>query len=896
QYQISLLNQADEKVPLENEGIVEKTYSLPAFEDNGTRNPSRTSFGNEILSFRPAEQLDSVNSEYSVEVSIQHIDVPSEPERVRRGNVLDTEPERFAHANGTVRFGEISTTITELQERPDANSASSGGTLPIQFSVPAGGGFINGNEDLAFGNATLPLQLNAAGVAVYTEAPVVTVARPTPDYTLREQGSFRFRHRQVNLSGSGANGSIEVFLPAGAALLGHDDDFDRPESLASPSQALEVPQFDEDVFPQAETLSFFYGSTTAYLSAEQFPLLYQLTQLTWNLGQDEITVSTSAVVSAQGHRYDYLIAPPGGVIPEPKAIIKRSNQSYLRNLDPSLNSSGITIRANRENGAAMVSMSSSLDLGTGNHQAHFPLGLELDWQSGQLAIEDSRIDVGNSSLNANNPVTQTYASGCPTAQCPTDAFEITTRLQVSTISFTEEGGLYASGQLVDAGGSPTAEILRWGRNDSGGFTHEALAFEAATFYSAGYVLAATHFPQNSEDAPAHLLLSGLDLDEPESLSAMERPGSAAYVDGLGDYPGFNFRVAGDGGGVGLSVLGGVVFEFGLTGRSKFYTRYGGVAGIHEAVEFNESKEIYGYPFRFSNFGLSFLAGENFDSRVNGEVDVVGPSDFTQEFENLTVTCTGGLDSAEPPEDDPTKGLAYWRSEFDTFAIQFEPDGDNPCDPTAGYLTLGIGTTPRAFALPLYGVVGFFNNGEIIALENDHLTDQTGAPAGVDSRLVAPSRLAIQGPAEESYSLEPVADIYFNSHALRDTENEEPFFSLAAGMGVPFFERLQAQIHFNTQSIREEDEEPNPGLYHVMGGWPTEGWRDEDDHFFSQASFDKANRGYPDEEIIDGYRNPTKDDDEHETYLVRARKEWLGVIPFDYPLRWNPVNRAFRSPR
>lgn len=896
QYQIALLNDLGEKIPLENDGMVEESYTLPAFESGSPRNPSHTTFSNQILLFRPAVQLDSVNSEYSITVTVQHVEISSDPVgSLARGNTLDTDPEPFIHANGTVRFGDINTTITGLKQRPVLTGAASSGTLPVAFEVAAQGGFIDGNEDLVFGNTTLPLSLDAGGVTIYNQPSVVAAARPTPDYTLRQQGSFRFRHRQVNLDSSGANGSIEVLLPAGTGLLGHDNEFDRPESIAEPSQALPVAQFDKEIFPVAATLSFAYGSTT-YLSGEQFPLLYELSQLTWDLERDEITVNSSAVVSAQGHRYDYLASPSGGVIPHSEAIIKRSNQYYLHDLNPALNSPVVTIRSKPETGAALVSVSAPLNLGAGSHKAHFPLGLEFDYGSGELDIRESRVQVQQSFLNASSLVEQSYASGCPTADCPTAASTNISRLEVGMINFTPEGGLFATGQLVDAAGTPNPEILQWGRNDSGGFTHEAMPFEQATFYSAGYMLAANHFPQNAEDAAAHLLLSGLDLAEPQNPEAMERPGSIAYVDGLGDYPGFNFRVAEDDGALGLSILGGETFEFGLTGRSKFYTRQAGVAGIHEAVEFKASKEIYGYPFQFSNFGLSFLAGENFDSRVNGVVDVVEPSNFTQEFENLTVTCTGGLDSAAPPEDDRTKVLAYWRAAFDTFAIEFEPDGDNPCDPTAGYLTLGIGTTPRAFALPLYGVVGFFNNGEIIALENSHLSDQSGAPAEVDSRLIAPAHLSIQGPAGESYSLEPVADIYFNSHALRDSENEEPYFSLAAGMGVPFFERLQAQIHFATRSLGESEEAPDPGLYHVMGGWPTEGWRDGDDHFFSHASFDPANRGYPAAESLDFYRNPAKDDEAHETYLVRAQKQWLGVIPFDYPLRWNSVNRAFRSPR
>ncbi|MFP4156377.1 MAG: hypothetical protein ACLFU4_02060 [Opitutales bacterium] len=896
QYQIKLLSESGEEIPLENDGIVEETYPLASFEAGSPRNPSQTTFANQILPFRPAGQMDSVSSDYSIAVSIQHIEISSDPSgSLKKGNRLDTNTERFIHANGTVRFGDITTTITGLEERPVLTGGPSGGILPVAFAVSAEGGFIDGSEDLVFGEATLPLELDSGGEAVYNESTTAAAARPSSDYTLREQGSFRFEHRKVELSSSGANGSIEVFLPAGTGLLGHDNEFDRPESIASPSQALQVAQFDKEIFPEEETLSFSYGSTT-YLSSEQFPLLYELDQLTWDLGQDEITVATSAVVSAQGHRYDYLADPSGGVIPNPEAIIKRSNQYYLRDLDPALNSPVVTIRSNKDNGATLVSLSAPLNLGAGSHKAHFPLGLEFNYGSGELDIRESRVRVGQSFLNASSLVEQSYASGCPTADCPTGALSITSRLDVGAIHFTPEGGLYAIGTLVDSAGTPEPEILQWGRNDSGGFTHKAIAFEEATFYSAGYMLAANHFPEKTEDAAARLLLSGLDLEEPQNSDVMERPGSSAYVDGLGDYPGFNFRVPGDDGALGRSVLAGETFEFGLTDRSKFYTRQAGVAGIHEAVEFEASKKIYGYPFKFANFGLSFLSGENFDSRVNGQVDVVHPGQFTQEFENLMVTCTGGLDSAEPPEGDPTKTLAYWRADFDTFAIQFEPDGDDPCDTTAGYLTLGIGTTPRTFAMPLFGVVGFFNDGEMIALENSHLTDQSGAPAEVDSRLIAPARLSIQGPGAESYSLEPVADVYFNSHALRDTENEEPYFSLAAGMGVPFFDRLQTQIHFATRSLGEEEEEPDPGVYYVMGGWPTEGWRDGDDHFFSQASFDRANRGYPDGETLDFYRNPSKDDNTHETYLARARKQWLGVVPFDYPLRWNAVNRAFRSPR
>ncbi len=866
-------------VPLE-ESRITRTFDVDSFQAGSSpREPKEQNFDNVELEFLPAGQLDSVATQYRLHVAVSHVDLAGDASTP--GNDRLTSGARLLHFNGSLLFGNIRGQINGLQSTPVSLGATAG-WIASELELEEAGGAIEGVEDIVFGDGSfIPVNLLANGDAEYTGGDPVA-AIPGEGYEPRVHGGHRFSHNPIALTTGGASATqITLVLPAGAGIL--PGPLPQGEFLVGfPFVPFSDVELDQNMLPIASTLSLELDNRKFYV--ESFPVYLLLEEFEWAISAEEIILHPTGVEFMQEARFAYLEDPDAGLA-NPDAAQRMSNDMYFRHVD-GINGNATLRRG--DNGEALLNC--ELSIGPGHHNAHFPLYSHVAWDvGGQLHIEDTRIDPAASYLEGVQGALQIYQASCPDDDCGGASPLLRYRAIVpdnNLALFTPEGGLHATGDTMTEG--IYDPHLEWGMIPYNVTTHETDAFMRANFYTPGNVLAGSDFPGDPDKAPGTLLLSGVN---PDDLTEMERPGETAYKAGLGDYPGLNFRVDGN---QGESKLGGEWFSFALSDRSKYYARWSGVSGIHEAASFDETREIYGYPFAFSNFGLSFLAGVNHDSRVNGEVTVPYPSDFTQEFENMTVTCLGALDEAQPPEDDPDKTLVYWGAVFSTYAIQFEPDPDTPCAPEAGFLTLGVGTEPGSLATRLYGTLGFFPDGELIA-PSEH-------PATVASRLIAPQSLEVAGPGAETYRVTPVADLYFNSHHLRDqqtTPEPAPFLSLAAGMNVPFFEQIQAQLHLSPLPGAGEDDDIFERLYYVMGGWPDTdaGWTDgQGRHFFSYTDFDGENRGYPDGETLESYRDPTRNDASNTQYLARAQKQWLGVIPFDYPLKWTPVNRAFRSPQ
>jgi len=115
-----------------------------------------------------------------------------------------------------------------------------------------------------------------------------------------------------------------------------------------------------------------------------------------------------------------------------------------------------------------------------------------------------------------------------------------------------------------------------------------------------------------------------------------------------------------------SMIGGTPnITWQITGRSKYYIRYAGVSGIHEAVPhtFPSTLYIYGYKFDFSNYGLSYLDSQVTNSRTYGDVTIPYPSQHVQNFDELKFDCLGALTSAKVPANDGAHKLAYWNGDF-----------------------------------------------------------------------------------------------------------------------------------------------------------------------------------------------------------------------------------------
>jgi hypothetical protein len=871
----------DAEIPLESNSV-SSSIGLAWFAATTPKSPyTRLSFPLTVELQPSGGARLSHDESYYLEVTVSHVEVPGASPTERTGNTVETDPHTFLHFNGALFFGtggaQIETTVNAIDSAPTATGSASGGLLPAELAVSTDGGAFVTNSDVVFGDGTaLPVELDTDGNSFYTGSTAVAVT-PSGVSNQLELNGIDYSLSAPELTTSGLQAGIFVRMPAGTGIafntaFGSGTNF--LAKTATPTaygQSLEPLQ--SDVSLQAFGTALFEENT---------PVVFTFDSINWDTAGGTIDFNVTGQYYRSENQLNYLETNVG-LLENPTAVTKPSNERYYRYASVA----APTVTLSTINGVGRLDV--SFNLSAGDMFAHFPKDTEISWTGGTLELDNGQPVPSVSQLSGVS-VSTYYRRDCADDETCGGGNE-TSALILSpaggNLTFTPDGGLRGSGLLS------TAHVLKWGKISSSQYAHETGAFSVATFCMPGHFIEAAGLGGlETDQGPGAILLSGVD-DADTSLH--ERPETAAYENGLGDYAGFNFRVPGSGFN-GKSSLAGTTQTFSLTSRSKYYARAAGVTGIHEAQpgSFPPSLVIYGYPFNFSNYGLSFLDSRNEDSRTNGDLSVPFPSDFTQPFEELTLTCLGALDEALPPEDDVDKTLGYWLANFSTLAIGFEPDAAAPCNLAGGFLALGVRTSPANLSDALYGRLGFLSDGNLLA--------PSDGQGDLDSRFALPSNTGVQGPSEEVYAVNPVSKLYYNNYRERPADGsgsitgtasdpdsfEAGFISFAGGLDVPFFEALQAQIHTSAS------ETANAPVY-VMGGWPTQGWTVSGEHFFNQADFDANHRSFPNVVglNVDDYRNQSST--VYPEYRVRARQDWLGVVQFDYPLEWSPVNRSFRSP-
>ncbi|MDE3068664.1 MAG: methyl-accepting chemotaxis protein, partial [Verrucomicrobiota bacterium] len=529
----------------------------------------------------------------------------------------------------------------------------------------------------------------------------------------------------------------------------------------------------------------------------------------------------------------------------------------------------------------------AFSFGAGAFRAHFPYDTLVQWSgAGTMKIADDLVVAGASSvLNGATTVAVPYSQDC--VDCGSGTNDIATPAITPAgglFSFTPDGGLMASGPT-------TATVdLKWGYITSlPDFAQQAFAFTNGVFHMPGVFLRGDENLLPGEQGPTTILYTGF---AGTNLNYAERPLSAGYSAGFADYAGLNFRCDADNAHAARSTIANQPnINWKLTGRSKYYVRYAGVTGIHEGVpgSFPASLTLWGYPFTFSNYGVSYLDSRNKDSLTDGQIALPYPSDFTQGFDNLKFSCLGAPVSGDVPPGDGFKVMAYWTADFRTHSITFK--NNNGCSPTAGYLVLGVEGYASHVNQPLYGQIGFFPGG-----------DQIPASFGlsnVTSRLKLPNVITVDGPSNTTYTFTPAQDGYYNTWSNRDLASPAPgWVNILGKMGVPFFDDLQ--LHLQTSCHTNGVIASNAVIY-LSGGWPRTGSSDTDYGWddasgrtpFETNFFDSANAGWPGSGgglTIDTYR----DNAGAQNYHPRAQRLWLGVVDFDYPLEWNSSLRSFKS--
>jgi hypothetical protein len=511
--------------------------------------------------------------------------------------------------------------------------------------------------------------------------------------------------------------------------------------------------------------------------------------------------------------------------------------------------------------------------------SHFPLTATTSGLGGVMRIENSRIVPAESQLN-DALVHLLYGKGCRT---PGDANGLpepqqAVRMTTAALQFTPQAGLWAEGAVTTPAQNPAVENhLEIGLAD-GAPTHETEAFATMRYYMPGTWVPNVDGFDRGDDGnalvdepgedpqefnPARYLLSGL---RPDLGFTLEHPQTAPYTAGAGDYPGGNLIHY-----AGLEarshIGGGDTGFYPLTGRSKFYIRLSGVSGILESAAGPNSLPAYGYTVSLTNFGLSFLSNEPQESRINGSINLPYPSGFTQNFQELMLTCCGNITDGKIAPGDDDKNLAYWSNAgFTSETLRFTHDPNEPCDTANALLELGvtgyIGHLPGGHAGFLYPrATGVLNAQDAL---------------GRESHLALPAQIEFA-----TYNFVPVRHAYFNYYPdFPAAGNPVPgpgWINVVGLQGVPFFRDLEvhAQVLGSTGAFE-------PPLF-VLGGWKNAG-----QNFFNHVGFDSGHRGFPPLIQPGNYRT-------NQNYLTHAQQVWFGLVPFDYPVAFNSLTRTFHSP-
>ena len=834
------------------------------------------------LNLEPTDgtQLDSVNNTYKLIVSIDHIDGPGQPPTV--GNGLMLAPERLLHFNGHLFFGSIDTIFTSIDNTPPVNAVLPPNVVRSELGVNGNNGFIVDMPGYTYGDGTdLSVVLRPNGNAEYAGVPPVTLNGPLATGTLN---CVEFVRSNLILDASGAKGDFKTTLPTG---FGYRTD-PNGRVLKSTVTFAQV-ALDQSLLPLNDPVL----ATPLYACEETKPFWIHASAIQWRVNVGEFRLVPTGIDYVRRKELDHLEAAPG--LADPDMHFKRSNEQYFRFLN-AVQSPRVVVSAHTD---CTARMTLDVGFGPGSFVTHFPYDSTVSWAGpGAMSIEGDLVSPASSSLEQVSPVVVKFSRDCFEPDCPDiGAAGLTFAPDAGTLRFTVDGGLHAQGAL------PLPLPLRWGWIETvNRFAHETDPWSAGNLHVSGCFLRGDQLndqlppnvtPLQPGDGPGVILLTGV---VPGDLLTLERPESAAYQahNVFGDYAGLNFLVGGTAK-EGESTLAGLpTGKYDLRSRCKYYARFWGVSGVHEAEpgSFPLEPKLYNYDFKVENFGLSFLGSRNIASQTLGDIELPWPSQFVQDFTELLFHCNGALRSAKVPASDPMKTLAYWKGDFNSQAIHFEFDPNKKCDPSEGFLVIGVQAFASHVDVPLYGELGFQTNGTII-----NPTFALAENIAVRSRLKPPNQFTLKGPASEKYNVTPIFESYYNN--FDDHTNApgvtEGWLNFGALIDVSFFEDVQTHLH-----ITAGKQDSSIGDVHIMGGWPSDGWKDAmNEHYFSANSehFDEDHSGFPKESGVtpaEYRRVQAKQGLTPEKYRARARRNWLGVVEFDYPLKWDYFARSFRS--
>ena len=824
---------------------------------------------------------------YRIEPQISHADTVI-PLNTITGNTMPTAATLITHFTGQLIFNTVSTHFSSMAGAPFylAVVAVPGVTsVHLRITPNNNSGTVDGFTDHHFGDGTktinVVLEENGvasakgditAGMTTYTGENIDLVRDSGGDNDGTVNGVFFKRLDNIQLKYDGVHGSVTAHLPVGVGWRA-----DRYNGLLETAVDFPVVDFNQNLEPLANP-TITPGVNAFYLCEETKPVLIECTALVWDLASGEFQAGPlSAAHSVRKPLMDFL-ASYSASYPESEMSSKVSNDNLYNAVNAAANP---RVKTGVSGGGELTTV-----LSTAAYQfvTHFPNFSFVNWNGALsfITIENDLIKPNFSVLTSALPVTVVYAQHCQEALeagCGEELGDTSTLTSATgNLKLTGDGGIHATGTITMApmswGAIPNTTPQEFAHKVTTGFTE-------GNFLMAGTFLRGDLNPLNDPDGPGVLLLTGFD---PADLTIAERPESTEYTGGLADYAGMNFRTTGTHDGE--STLQGDPFgPYELTARSKYYIRLSGVTGIHEAPDggFPSTAVIGGYQFGLTKYGFSFLSNEQEDSRTSGLLDLPDPTDFTLDFTELRLSCLGALESFKitGAGEVDSKEFDFWNALFTPYTATFDSKSD--CDPGAGTtLVLGFSAHASHFADAFAGSLGIHHTGEFVT-QND--VNSGNAAETVPTRLTLPGAMKMIGTTGESYEFFPAQGAYLN----HGKEVSDGFWSLFGTIDVPFFKDMQVHLHTGCGSLTQGSPDPETASsIYLMGGWPGNGWLISGNDPFSVAAFDTSNNGYTD--TLATYRKTTDNDNGTEQYLPRVQQLWLGIINFDYPLKWS--NSAF----
>lgn len=868
-------------IPLGN-STINRFRSIPNYDNSGpVPIPSITSFS-DTLEIRPLQQLDPVNQQYEVTVTITHVEETIPSQVVKIGNDRLLNGLQLFHFNGALNFSSAGTVLKTFTRSPQPSTSTSPGSY-VSMTLSGVGGHLALQPGYTFtapGSVTVRL-FSDGTAAVQTVGASIPVTPPsTPD--LGSVAQVRFIRNDLRLNSSGLSATLLAYLPQG---MGYSTD---PNSRQISGTLNFGPRTLNNQLQPALATAIFNASPLIHVVEETKPAAIAASRVIWSTQTGQFTIdSPGAARYLRHHEAAFLLGSP---VPEEDRI-KANNAGYyaaLQGVDGSLVSIGTA-----SDGSAQ--MSATFLLGNGEFKTHFPHGTDVVFNGGELLVTKDAVTGGG--LNNVQPLVVHYQQNCPDGDCD-DLNEMTGRfiVNVSSFQFTPDGGLVGSGGLLED--EPGDRTLRWGYIESLStsqptYAHSIEGFGQGTFHMTGHFLPGSGggFPHFSPGAPgtaaAEFGPGAIHLSAVLGPQNIARPGSPADLAGSHHYAGVNLEVGTDDPFLALATLAGQTVPYQPRSCNKFYARQVGVTGTLEASpgSFPPELQLYGYSFTIDYYGLGFLDSVTSPERsfTPGSLRVEYPSNETFEFDGLSFTCLGALDSARLPEGGLEKRLDYWNADIDVGSLDFVTS--NSCNPkTDSFAVLGVSAFSTLIAQPLHGLLGIRPDGQLIHRD---FSQAVGLETEVTSRLRPPNRIEMDGPNDEIYELTALSEAYFNDHSLASPNEKasgQGRLNFAAKIGVPFFEDLSAHV----RTTASKNFNPDATL-HLMGGWTESGQT-----YFTSTFFDSSHRAFPPSVDPSLYRNESGASGNPRPYLIEARQSWLNVVNFNYPLAWSSSLRSFTA--